>query len=309
MPDLYGPAQIDLEREARLRAARESFMPLPDFLNGWSFKSGMRGAEGRATLSPLTDREKNFGMDTLYNLENPAPSQDAVIEGYETPPMDRPDIAAITGAKGGAKQSAVKSIVNAAPGMAAEAQSNSALDNLMSQLAAHRQAKTDEDRSQMWMNFFSKMAGSKDPSLGGTIAEGATTLAPTMQAQRAANEARYDKSLEDQIKIAQYKQDYGLKERATSADELRAKAAMAEAGASSAYRAKMLDMMGSGAVNSKNYPQLLNALTKMKEQEMMTGVKNPKAFALEAQLNQFTSGGKLTDPTMTGDPLGLRGPK
>lgn len=109
-------------------------------------------------------------------------------------------------------------------GVEQEAQSKSALNDLMAQLAAHRQIDPEEQRRQMWLNFFSGMAKSQSPTLIGSVADGSSTLGPTMQAQTNARMAAEEKSLEDQIKMAQYEQDYGLKERAVGADEMRARA-------------------------------------------------------------------------------------
>lgn len=198
------------------------------------------------------------------------------------------------------------SVAATAPsGVQQEVQSKSALDDLMAQLAAPRQADPEEQRRQLFLNFFSSMAKSNSPTLMGSIGEGAGTIAPTIQAQHTARDAEAEKSLEDRIKVAQYQQDYGLKSRATAADELRAQAAMMGEKSNASYRASVVGALGnSGGVNSKNYAQLSTAYTRMKAADDAAGTVNPLTTQLGRQLMAF--GNQNDSAGSAPDPLGLR---
>lgn len=236
---------------------------------------------------------------------NTVPKASAAIE----PSASLPPTAKTDGVTDILKHVAAKSTPAASTSVAAtapsgvqqEVQSKSALDDLMAQLAAHRQVDPEEQRRQLFLNFFSSMAKSNSPTLMGSIGEGAGTIAPTIQAQNTARDAEAEKSLEDRIKVAQYQQDYGLKARATAADELRAQAAMMSEKSNASYRASVVGALGnSGGVNSKNYAQLSTAYTRMKAADDMAGTVNPLTTQLAQRLMAFGGDASATDAPSRG---------
>jgi hypothetical protein len=66
----------------------------------------------------------------------------------------------------------------------------------------------------MWMNFFSTLASSKSNTVGGGLADAASTLGPSMQTIQANNRARDYEGLKAQIAGEQYKQEMALKQAA-----------------------------------------------------------------------------------------------
>ncbi len=133
--------------------------------------------------------------------------------------------------------------VAAAPSSGAmkEAQSRSSLDNLMAQLSAQRDQSRAQDSTQQWMSFFSKLASSKNPSLLGGLGEGAEALTETRGKQMANNQVLDQASLQDQIKVEQWKQEQELKqdENASQAELRAAQARYYGSGGSGAAGAGM----------------------------------------------------------------------
>ena len=273
----------------------------------WLLKNKKEAGGNSGLLNQYLTAE-NYGPNMPAVPDSRATSSDDIqkaialssqpIQGAPTPTPPKSggaqNILEQVAAKTNAKYAA-QSVPTVMPGIESEAVAKSSLNDLMAKLAAHRQAKSADDQSQVWMNIFSKMATSKDPRLLGVVGEGAGTVAPTIQSQRTANDASYDKSLEDQIALEKYKQSYGLEGRKVGADELRAKAAMAEAGSNATYKSAMAGTLGVGSTKG-----LSSRLSGLKILYNDSNTSPEERAVIGAQIRQLSLGGSdLTEPSLT----------
>lgn len=95
-----------------------------------------------------------------------------------------------------------------------EAEAHNSIDDLMTRLAAQREAYRQQDRNQQWMSFFGKLASSKSNTLLGGLGEAANTLAETTAKQQANNQLLDQAELEDRIRYQEWQREQARQEQA-----------------------------------------------------------------------------------------------
>lgn len=175
--------------------------------------------------SPQDQYVKNFALSNDIPLQtllasgvqpNTASAPPTINDVYPDDGRPLPVVLRPSSAKASYQDDAGTTVL---PGAQKEAESKSALDELMGQIADHRKGNAARDRNDMWMTFFSNLAANKSPTFGGALADASATLGPSMQKIDASNDARDYEGLKDQIAVEQYKQKQAREEAAQRATE------------------------------------------------------------------------------------------